>query len=400
MTPSIPNHESASLSQLDLAIASSVPPGGNWKNIPPSVPSRRLEQIRESYAEGKGSRSTYYGRLKEDEPSYTINTYFTRPGNGCHLHYDKAQNRTLSFREAARLQSFPDNFIFWGDSKTKIATQIGNAVPPLLALQIAEHLGFRGLFADLFAGAGGISLGFRWANWESTVANDIDPSFLKTYTENMEGEIIPGDITDKSVSEKLILSMKALQAHRKKLPFFILGGPPCQGFSTAGNRRTMEDPRNWLFKQFKQTIEACSPDGFIFENVPGLVSMERGRVFAMIKKELSKLADRLIVWTLHTEHYGIPQRRKRIVIIGDNTGKIPTAPPPPITTWGSTEDFFGKKRNAVTVGEALSDLPKLAAGEDGSQKSYRTNPANDYQRFVRGLITAKEYIEKTRILES
>ena len=129
----INSHAAPSLSSLDVLVCESVPPGGNWKDIPESVPSKRLQTIRESFTRGEGSRSTYYGRLDPGKPSYTINTYFTRPGNGCHIHYDMSghQHRTISYREAARFQSFPDSFRFEG-SKTSIATQIGNAVPPLL----------------------------------------------------------------------------------------------------------------------------------------------------------------------------------------------------------------------------------------------------------------------------
>ena len=156
----IPNHYSASLSELDLMIASAVPPGGNWKDVPESVPSRRIQQIRESYVAGKGSRSTYYGRLRPDAPAYTINTYFSRPGNGCHLHYDFTQQRVLSQREAARLQSFPDSFVFQG-SKNSINQQIGNAVPPLLAYQIALRFPTAGQFVDLFSGARWARSGFR-----------------------------------------------------------------------------------------------------------------------------------------------------------------------------------------------------------------------------------------------
>ena len=76
----IPNHKAAKLSELDMMIVNSVPPGGNWKNIPLDVPSKRIEQIRDSYAQGKGSRSTYYGRLLPDMPAYTINTYLTDLG--------------------------------------------------------------------------------------------------------------------------------------------------------------------------------------------------------------------------------------------------------------------------------------------------------------------------------
>ena len=87
-----------------------IPSGGNWKNIPLDVPSKRVEGIRLS-----GGRTTYYGRLRWDYPAYTIATYFNRPGNGCNIHPDDAsanipQHRLISFREAARIQSFPDNF--------------------------------------------------------------------------------------------------------------------------------------------------------------------------------------------------------------------------------------------------------------------------------------------------
>ena len=154
----IPNHFSAHLSDLDMRIVEAVPEGGNWKDIPESIPSKRLDQIRENYRQGGGSRSTYYGRLRADMPSYTINTYFNRPGNGCHIH--PSQNRMLSQREAARLQSFPDQFRFAGPQSI-VNNQIGNAVPPLLAYQVAGQLGEPGIFVDLFSGAGGLG---GWAS--------------------------------------------------------------------------------------------------------------------------------------------------------------------------------------------------------------------------------------------
>ena len=109
------------------------------KNIPLSIPSKRLENIRKT-----GGRTTYYGRLRWDYPSYTITTYFNRPGNGCSIHPDdsqskKPQHRLISFREAARLQSFPDSFRFYGSNSSKYL-QIGNAVPPLLAKNVARSL--------------------------------------------------------------------------------------------------------------------------------------------------------------------------------------------------------------------------------------------------------------------
>ena len=99
----IHNHITYPLSDLDMQMVVAVPQGGNWKNIPLHIPSKRLEQIRKS-----GGRTTLYGRLAWNKPSFTVTTYFNRPGNGTYVHPE--QNRVISAREAARLQSFPDNW--------------------------------------------------------------------------------------------------------------------------------------------------------------------------------------------------------------------------------------------------------------------------------------------------
>jgi DNA (cytosine-5)-methyltransferase 1 len=391
MSTKIHNHYASTLSELDLLICRSVPPGGNWKNIPADVPSKRIQNIRTSFAEGKGSRSTYYGRLHPSRPSYTINTYFSRPGNGCHIHYDfeSEQHRTISHREAARLQSFPDNFVFLG-SKTSVGTQIGNAVPPLLAFQIAQHLPMKGQFVDLFAGAGGLGFGFKNAGWKPVAANELDKNFAQSYMLNVHEQCVIGDI--RIPENKAEIIKLASSSKNDKLPLFVLGGPPCQGYSTAGNKRTMEDPRNWLFSDYCDILKALSPDGFVFENVTGLINMQGGQVLEMVKSELSKYADRLIIWKLDTENYGIPQRRSRLIIIGDNTGLIPMTPPNAVSSLGIKEDMFTELPRTPSVKEALDDLPSLIPGEDGSSKSYRNGPTTAYQRLMRGLSTPQEYI--------
>lgn len=380
------NHYSASLSELDLMIARAVPPGGNWKNIPESVPSQRLQQIRESFAAGEGSRSTYYGRLHPEAPAYTISTYFGRPGNGCHLHYDVGQHRVLSQREAARLQSFPDSFVFHGN-KGSISQQIGNAVPPLLAYQIASRFPTAGQFVDLFSGAGGLALGFIWAGWQPIVANDIEESYLKTYHVNIHEKTILGDIRDAAVFDRLIEACKVQR--NPKLPLVVLGGPPCQGFSTAGNRRSMVDERNWLFRQYKNVLQKIKPTAFVFENVTGLLNMDGGRVFEMVSGELLKEAKSLSAWKLKAEEYGIPQRRTRVILVGNSE---PISPPPQVTQFVAQASIFGILPPAVTVSDALSDLPPLAPGEDGSTKNYLCEPRHPYQQFIRGLISAEEYL--------
>ncbi|WP_232306179.1 DNA (cytosine-5-)-methyltransferase [Microcystis sp. T1-4] len=391
----IPNHYSARLSELDLAMAIHIPPGGNWKNIPTSIPSQRLAQIRESYAKGGGSRSTYYGRLRPDAPAYTINTYFGRPGNGCHLHYDYAggQHRVISQREAARLQSFPDDFVFLG-SRTAINTQIGNAVPPLLGYQIALHLGSPGIFVDLFSGAGGLALGFKWAGWLPVIANDIERIAIETYAKNVDSSVIVGDIQDPEISSKISSMANVARQLNPDAKLFVLGGPPCQGFSTAGNSRSMQDGRNSLFRNYTQIITLINPDGFVFENVMGLLNMEQGRVFEQIKMVLESVTDQLSVWKLDTANYGIPQRRKRVILVG--LKQQLQILPPPVVTGDSTENGLIDLPSAVTTYEALSDLPPLESSQDGESLDYIFPPATDYQELMRGYISPEQYLNALR----
>lgn len=391
--PIIPNHVTARLSELDLAVARAVPPGGNWKDVPHDIPLKRLDTIRRSYARGEGSRSTYYGRLRGDRPAYTINTYFGRPGNGCHLHHDYqgAQHRVLSQREAARLQSFPDSFIFYGP-KTFIDKQIGNSVPPMLAYQVALQLGKPGKFIDLFCGAGGLGLGFMWAGWEPVVANDVEPRFLRTYSANLGQHVVEGDIRDPGVIDRLVAAGQDAR-HCSSEPLWILGGPPCQGFSTAGKRRSMDDDRNHLFRQYKEVVSALKPDGFVFENVTGLLNMEGGRVFTMISDALAEESESLDSWVLAAEDYAIPQRRKRVILIG-HTGVESLKSPPPVTSMQYTPALFESPAPAVTVSQALDDLPPLKAGQDGSQFDYLGSPETPYQLLMRGGFSPSAYLDE------
>ena len=240
---------------------------------------------------------------------------------------------------------------------------------------------------DLFSGAGGLALGFLWAGWQPIVANDIEESFLKTYQANIDEGIVLGDIRHAAVFDRLIA---ACNEHRNpKLPLLVLGGPPCQGFSTAGNRRSMDDQRNWLFRQYKKVLQKIRPTTFVFENVTGLLNMDGGRVFEMIRSELLKEAKSLSVWKLKAEEYGIPQRRTRVILVGNS---LPMSPPPPVTQFEAQATIFGVLPSAVTVSNALSDLPPLVPGEDGCAKDYLCEPSHPYQRFIRGFISAEEYL--------
>ncbi|MFW9945027.1 MAG: DNA cytosine methyltransferase, partial [Candidatus Sifarchaeia archaeon] len=232
------NHVCAKLSDFDMEVIRTVPPGGNWQDVPVEIASKssRLTQIRRS-----GGRTTYYGRLQRDLPSYTINTYFNRPGNGTFIH--PTQDRLISQREAARLQSFPDEFRFRG-STTSIYKQIGNAVPPLLARAIGAQIP-KGEVVDLFAGAGGLSEGLIQAGHRPIVASDINRHMCATYEYNHpETAVMQLDITNSTAFSQLVSEIEDGLAG--KTLNMIAGGPPCQGFSTAGNWDA-SDSRNSLF---------------------------------------------------------------------------------------------------------------------------------------------------------
>ena len=383
------NHYALPLSELDLKIIKCVPPGGNWKNVPEYVPSNRLAQIRESYKAGKGSRSTYYGRLSPEMPAYTISTYFNRPGNGCNMHYE--QDRTISQREAARFQSFPDSFEFIG-TLGAVNSQIGNAVPPLLAYQIAKSIPFKGQFVDLFCGAGGLALGFIWAGWTPIIANDIDGYAVKTHKRNIGGETIVGDINSESIHSAIVEKAISAKKSAPDLPLFVLGGPPCQGFSTANKRRGIEDVRNWLFKSYVSIVRSIGSDGFVFENVRGVLNLNKGQFFELIKTELKECVAEIKVSQISAANFGIPQRRERIIIIGGNTNLVQHFNMHAISC-SPKDGRLSSLLPVIGAEDAIGDLPPLQPGEDGSSYNYRFPAATPYQKFMRGLITADEYLE-------
>lgn len=364
------NHVTYSLSKNDLRMVKSVPQGGNWKNIPTSIPSKRLEQIRRS-----GGRTTLYGRLSLDKPSFTVTTYFNRPGNGSYIH--PIEDRVISAREAARLQSFPDNFIFEG-SKTSFCKQIGNAVPPLLAYAIAKQIKKQTKtknVLDLFCGAGGLSKGFEWAGYNIVAANDNFPAACLTYKKNHpKTKLIEGDITTKKIKDELFSAIRG-----KKIDI-IIGGPPCQGFSYAG-KRLIDDPRNYLFKEFVEIVKRIKPQVVLLENVEGILTSNEGKTFESIKENFIALGYKLEGKKMHAVKYGVPQKRKRVVMIGvlkgDPNKCFPT-------------EILSDESKYITVKEAIEDLPLL----ENTIKTTSNKLASSYQKFLKGLISISDF-EKT-----
>jgi len=366
------NHITYPLSNLDMQMVLSVPQGGNWKNIPLNIPSKRLEQIRKS-----GGRTTLYGRLSWDKPSFTVTTYFNRPGNGTYVHPE--QNRVISAREAARLQSFPDNFIFFGP-KGSLCIQIGNAVPPLLGYflskKIKEQTKTKNV-VDLFCGAGGLSKGFEWAGYNIVAANDYYRYACETYKNNHpKTKLIEGDITKKEIKNKLFEVIKGKQID------VIIGGPPCQGFSNAG-KRLVDDPRNFLFREFVEIVRKVKPKVVVLENVEGILTMNEGKSFESIKESFKELGYKIEGRKLHIVRYGVPQKRKRVVMIGVMVGNPNNCYP---------KEIILDEEKYLTVGEAISDLPEIVANGGSHSIDKETISKSHYQQFLSGRISINEFV--------
>ena len=376
--PKLYNHQTASLSLIDLRMIRSVPSGGNWKNIPKSIPSERIKKIRVT-----GGRTTYYGRLRWDKPSYTINTYFNRPGNGCFMHPDdeqsqNPQHRLLSFREAARIQSFQDDFKFYG-SKTSIFKQIGNAVPPLMAYFIAKKIKAENAI-DLFCGCGGLSKGFELAGTKILIGCDKDKNFMETWKNNHKGIAVTGSLTE-GETKKLIIQTIKKKLKGKKLDI-IIGGPPCQGFSTAGWRLDGDD-RNKLWNEYLDLVKVIRPKYFLIENVVGLLtSMNKSKnVVENMESAFSNIGYNFKYKKIESQFLGVLQVRKRISIFGALKNlEMPEYP----------KEFVKK---FVTVEEAIKGMPRLKENDGNFEISFNVKNYSTYQKWLSKKITLARFVK-------
>lgn len=219
---------------------------------------------------------------------------------------------------------------------------------------------------DLFSGAGGMSLGFEKAGFHSILAIDKWNDAISTYNENRENKCgTTIDIHDFS-NEKLIEISKTHDVRG------IIGGPPCQGFSLVGTRET-NDPRNSLYMEYVRFVSVIEPDFFVLENVPGLLSMEKGKYKDDIIARFSELGYNVNYNVLTASDYGVPQSRKRLFFIGLKQ-KI----------FGENHFFdFSKikKRQMVSTSMAIGDLPSLE--KELKSIKYEKEPQNKYQEEMR-----------------
>lgn len=197
---------------------------------------------------------------------------------------------------------------------------------------------------SLFSGAGGMDLGFINAGFDIVWANDFFKEAVESYKKNVDDRIVYGDITKIASSE---------------MPDdidLVIGGFPCQGFSIANTKRSMKDERNFLYKEMLRVINDKKPKFFVAENVKGILSMKKGKVFEMIKKDFKKLGYKVDARLLNAAEYGVPQARERVVIIGNRIGVENPYPKP--THWVDSKKYESKKnlKNPVTVEETIGFL--------------------------------------------
>jgi DNA (cytosine-5)-methyltransferase 1 len=361
----IHNHVAPSFSALERLMIANIPEGGNWTSIPTGL-SARVDQIKRRSAERGIVHTTYYGRLAWDRPAYTISTFMTRMGNGCFLH--PGQRRLITAREAARLQTFPDSFVFGGSSRA-VAQQIGNAVPPLLGAIIGRALPGETV-VDLFSGAGGMSFGLSLAGKSVLLGVESDAAAASTFRANHPGA---------GVWHARLGGAESIEELQQRVDELggcdiLVGGPPCQSFSTAGLREA--DGRSNLVFTFADAVKRIKPDNFVMENVLGLRSFQRGSVLTRLLRMFAEAGYDVRLWDVKAEAYGVPQRRRRLFLVGSLVRSMNA--PPPILVKRFAEPF-------TTVRDAIEDLPALSEGEGTSPMTTELGPAGStLQGWLRG----------------
>lgn len=243
---------------------------------------------------------------------------------------------------------------------------------------------------DLFSGCGGLSLGLHLANnprlqFETIAAIDNWDVACNTYERNLSLKPFCGEVSLKTFGE-MGLEPQSIDV--------VVGGPPCQGFSTSG-KRSLEDPRNGLVREFFNAIEEFKPKAFLMENVSGFASFQQGNLMREVLEWANRLGYSSQPLLLQSSHYGVPQRRRRFFLLGIRGNSRPDLSRLGIEPDdGHNEGLFAEQqapnlmevkldssKEKWTFDDATSDLPEIAAGEVGHD--YLGPPQNDLQRFYR-----------------
>ena len=255
--------------------------------------------------------------------------------------------------------------------------------------------------ADLFAGAGGLSVGFHLSGFDSLFFNEIDPQAAQTFRSNFpKAAPFVGPI--EQLSARHICDESRLDGNSIDV---VLGGPPCQGFSINAPVRSGTDPRNHLFRHYvRLVLEGLRPKFIVMENVPGLVSLDGGRTLRDVCLSFEKAGYRVVFKILNAAHYGVPQERWRLVFLGTRLPGIELSLPAPMHHSNQRPNFTGGReftfRHAIgkqdqiglfddpllpptTVSEAIGDLPPIESGGGTPVMKYTRTPQGPFQSLLR-----------------
>ena len=214
-------------------------------------------------------------------------------------------------------------------------------------------------FIELFAGAGGLSLGLEQAGWQCLLASDWWDDAMATYRATHVGTPTwEGDI--RALDKRQLVSLLP------SAPQWVVGGPPCQGFSTVGKRQE-SDPRNGLVREFHRIVSLLRPQGFVLENVLGLKDM---RFTSQVRALFGDLGYTVTNLVLRSADLGVPQLRRRVVFVGHLDQR-----------WFRGPRTTHPESKHVSVIDAIGDLPPLEPGQ--SKTDYESPPATTYQRKMR-----------------
>lgn len=258
-------------------------------------------------------------------------------------------------------------------------------------------------FIDLFSGCGGFSLGLEWAELRCLAAIDFNASAIQTFRRNHPDvpTALVKDLTKFSPKEL----DKTLGSERVDL---IVGGPPCQGFSKArqvgGSNhgdRLVYDPRRELYREFLKYVAYYQPKVFVMENVPGIRSAAGGAFFTAVQADSRELGYRVIPYEVSAWRFGVPQKRIRQLIIGTRR-ELPLFIPDRYireTHADLGEPVTRGKQAAVTLGEAIGDLPEIESGDEQFVRGYDMAARREHvARYGRRYIYDVLQVHKTKQL--
>ena len=383
---SIPNHTFLNHGDVVVSRYKLIPEGGR---MPP--PSELPEEIR------RKNFGNTYKRLHRNKPSLTL-----VPGNNA-FPVHPIENRSLSAREAARLQTYSDTHIFMG-SRAEQCKLVGNAVPPLLAEKVAtaikkhmqgkvplklatQHtvaakdktqpetasatrrhaIKMNGLTAvSFFTGIGGLMLGFMNAGFRIISSYDLKNSVEKNLELNFpDVSHVRGDVGELTLNE-------VKQNTGGQQIDVVFGGPPCQGFSIFGRRRFVntqdhrpdEDERNELSLKYVDLAIGLNPKAIFLENVKGFVSTQRNdsSYLAEVEAKLSQAGYKVQHQVVNCAAFGVAQARERFILVAWKRDLQFEWPVPK-----HFEEPKSWQRPYLSVGDVISDLMDLRThGEDFS----------------------------------